>query len=74
MQDNVERATVDAPVAFKILGLSRNTGYSLIQRGEFPLPVIRAGKRILIPKIALEKLLQGEDTQKGNGNGSTARL
>ena len=59
MLTDVERATIDAPVAFKILGLSRNTGYSLIQRGEFPCPVIRAGKRLLISKVSLEKLLQG---------------
>lgn len=57
---DVERATIDAPVAFKILGISRNTGYSLIQRGKFPCPVIKAGKRLLIPKIALEQLL-GKD-------------
>lgn len=52
-----ERLTVDAPVAFKILGISKNTGYSLIQRGEFPLPVIKAGRRVLIPKKAIEQLL-----------------
>jgi len=57
---SVERATIDAPDAFKVLGLSRNTGYSLIARGEFPCQVIKAGKRLLIPKIALERLLQGE--------------
>jgi predicted DNA-binding transcriptional regulator AlpA len=58
-----ERLTVDAPVAFKILGISRNTGYSLIQRGEFPCQVIKAGRRLLIPKIAIERLLQGEATK-----------
>lgn len=57
MVTEVERATVDAPVAFRMLGISRNTGYSLIQRGEFPCQVIKAGKRLLIPKIALSRLL-----------------
>lgn len=60
-----ERLTVDAPVAFKCLGISRNTGYSLIQRGEFPLPVIKAGKRLLIPRVAIEKLL-GNGEVKSN--------
>ena len=55
-----ERLTLDASNAFKILGISRNTGYGLIQRGEFPLPVIKAGKRLLIPKIAVERLLGTE--------------
>jgi predicted DNA-binding transcriptional regulator AlpA len=62
MEDN-ERLTVDAPVAFRILGISRNTGYSLIQRGQFPLPVVKAGRRLLIPKVAIERLLQGEGNE-----------
>jgi predicted DNA-binding transcriptional regulator AlpA len=62
--NDVERATIDAPAAFKILGLSKNTGYSLIQRGEFPCQVIKAGKRLLIPKIALERLLEGNGVKE----------
>jgi len=61
-----ERLTIDASNAFKILGISRNTGYSLIQRGEFPLPVIKAGKRLLIPKIAVERLLGVEGEQRND--------
>jgi excisionase family DNA binding protein len=60
MAKETERLTVDAPDAFKALGVSRNTGYSLIKRGEFPLPVIKAGRRLLIPKAALECLLGRE--------------
>jgi hypothetical protein len=54
---NDGRLTFDAPDAFRLLGVSKNHGYSLIARGEFPLPVIRAGCRLLIPKVALERLL-----------------
>jgi len=61
MQSQSERLTIDAPGAFKILGISKNTGYSLIQRGQFPCQVIRAGRRVLIPKLALERLLKGEN-------------
>jgi predicted DNA-binding transcriptional regulator AlpA len=60
---NNERLTVDAPAAFRALGVSRNSGYAAIKAGTFPLPVIKVGKRLLIPKIAIERLL-GE-----NGNG-----
>jgi predicted DNA-binding transcriptional regulator AlpA len=60
MAKGTERQTVDAPVAFQMLGISRNSGYSLIQKNEFPVPVIRAGKRILISKAAIDRLLQGE--------------
>ena len=53
-----QRMTVNAAEAFKMLGISRNSGYSLIKSGSFPLPVIRAGRRILIPKIAVQNLLE----------------
>lgn len=54
---NSERLTIDAPEAFKLLGISKNHGYALIHRNEFCLPVIRAGQRYLIPKASVEKLL-----------------
>ena len=52
------RLTLDAPEVFRLLGISRNTGYSLIKAGTFPLPIIKAGRRILIPKIAVQNLLE----------------
>ena len=39
------------------LGISRATAYEAVSRGE--IPAIRIGRRILIPKVALEKLLDG---------------
>ena len=65
MERNVERETVDCPVVFKRIGISKNHGYSLIARGEFPCPVIRAGKRILISKVALTRLLEGKANEAG---------
>jgi excisionase family DNA binding protein len=50
-----ERYCLGVPEAARMLGLSRNFGYELVKRGE--LPVVRFGKRLLIPKIALEKML-----------------
>jgi excisionase family DNA binding protein len=50
-----KRLCLTVPEAAKLLGLSRNFTYELVKRGE--LPSIRFGKRILIPKIALEKRL-----------------
>jgi len=41
----------------KRLGIGRNSAYEAISRGE--IPVIRVGKRLLIPKAALEKMLSG---------------
>jgi excisionase family DNA binding protein len=50
-----ERYCMTVPEAAKKLGISRNFAYELVKRGE--LPSIRFGKRILIPRIALENKL-----------------
>ena len=51
-----ERYCMGVPEAARRLGVSRNFGYELVKRGE--LPVIRFGERLLIPKVALEKMLE----------------
>jgi excisionase family DNA binding protein len=40
------------------LGISRATAYEAVSRGE--IPAIRIGRRILIPKVALAKLLDSD--------------
>ena len=50
-----ERYCMTVPEAARKLGISRNFAYELVKQGQ--LPVIRFGKRILIPRIALEKRL-----------------
>lgn len=52
------RSTMTVEEAAKALGISRATAYEAVSRGE--IPAIRIGRRILIPKVALEKLLGGE--------------
>lgn len=47
--------------AAKLLRLSRNSTYQAIYHGE--IPSIRIGKRILVPRVALEKMLSGPVTQ-----------
>ncbi|MBT9142587.1 MAG: hypothetical protein DDT32_00426 [Syntrophomonadaceae bacterium] len=42
--------------AAEILGISRGLAYSLVRCGK--LPAIRLGRRILIPKRAIEQLLE----------------
>lgn len=50
------RLCISVPEAAKMLGVSRNFAYELVRTKK--LPVIRFGKRILIPKVALIKLLE----------------
>lgn len=50
------RLCLSVPETAELLGISRNNAYELVKRGE--LPVIRLGKRLLIPKVALDKMLE----------------
>lgn len=59
-----EKLTLTVAEAAKCLGICRNSAYEAIARGE--IPVIRIGKRLLVPKAALEVLLS--DGQPTNNN------
>jgi len=51
-----KRLCVTVPEAAKMLGISRNFAYELVR--EHKLPVIQLGKRLLIPRVRLEKMLE----------------
>jgi excisionase family DNA binding protein len=47
--------TVDEVAAY--LGISRGTAYDGVRRGE--IPSLRIGRRILVPRAAIEAMLAG---------------
>ena len=52
---------ISVPMAAKWLGVSRNTGYTMVKLRQ--LPVIMCGKRrLLVPVAALMKKLQTEES------------
>jgi len=53
---NDERLTYDVGTAAKLLGLSRNSAYQACLTGQ--IPHLKIGKRILIPRVAIQKLLE----------------
>ncbi len=55
------RETFTIEEAAEVLGVGRNTAYEAARRGE--IPSIRLGRRILVPKAALERMLES-----GNGD------
>ena len=57
---SVERRTYTVEEAGTLLGVCRNTAYALAKSGE--LPTIRLGRRLLVPKAALDALLSGNTT------------
>lgn len=52
-----DKLTLTVKEAAEALGISRPTAYEAIGTGE--IPHIRIGRRILVPRVALEKLLAG---------------
>ncbi|MET8304719.1 hypothetical protein [Micromonospora sp. NPDC005211] len=50
-----------------VLGISRSQAYRLAATGQFPLPLIRAGSRIIVPVAALLDLLQPDPSVTGGG-------
>lgn len=50
------RKTYTVPEAAKQLGIGRSAAYEAARTGQ--IPTIRIGKRILVPRAALERLLE----------------
>ncbi len=53
---NDKRLCITVPEAAEMLGISKNFAYGLVKKKE--LPVVQFGKRLLIPRVALEKMLE----------------
>jgi excisionase family DNA binding protein len=56
MSNQQERVTYSVPEVAQLLGISRNSAYEAIKRGE--IPVIRFGTRIIVPKPAFDRLIE----------------
>lgn len=50
-----ERLTLTVEEVAHLLGISRGLAYELARSGR--LPVVRLGRRLLVPKVALERML-----------------
>src|SRR6266704_412389 len=51
--DPAEQPTLSAEEAFRLLGCGRTSGYEMIRRDEFPVPVLHLGRVIRIPTAPL---------------------
>ncbi|POR40504.1 helix-turn-helix domain-containing protein [Methylobacterium sp. V23] len=60
-----ERKTISVEEAGRQLGLSRNTAYQAAGRGE--IPTIRIGRRMLVPLVAFERLLNQSVAMRQEG-------
>ena len=57
MSEITQRKTYTVEEAGEALGLSRNGAYDAVKRGD--IISIRIGKRILIPRAALDRMIDG---------------
>ncbi|HEY7064277.1 MAG TPA: helix-turn-helix domain-containing protein [Chloroflexota bacterium] len=51
----MERQTISVQEAARLLGIGRTSAYLAVRRGD--LPVLRIGRRYVVPRVALERLL-----------------
>lgn len=63
----MERLTVTVVEAAQLLGVSRMTAYSAVREGS--IPSVRIGRRLLVPKAALERLLTLPEPLKADALG-----
>jgi excisionase family DNA binding protein len=52
---HIERQTLTVEETAQVLGISRTSAYAAARRGE--LPTVRIGRRYVVPRAALERLL-----------------
>jgi len=51
-----EKLTLTVSETARLLGISRGLAYEMVRTGE--IPSVRFGKRVLVPRRALERLLE----------------
>jgi excisionase family DNA binding protein len=62
-----ERATLTIEETARVLGISRGLAYELARRDPPEIPVLRLGRKLVVPRARLAELL-GEDAEpKENG-------
>jgi excisionase family DNA binding protein len=62
-----DRATFTVEEAAALLGVGRGLAYEMARTGR--LPILRLGRRVLIPRQALEAMLEGRLGSGDDGRG-----
>jgi excisionase family DNA binding protein len=56
-------ATLTVPQAAAILGISKWSYYEGVKNGQ--LPALKIGRRLIVPRVQLERLLEGDVRRNG---------
>ncbi len=68
-ENRIQSRTLNIEDAGAMLGISRPTSYKLARADQFPVPVIRIGRRMVVSRQAIDALLS---RQKDDGNDQAA--
>ena len=55
-----ERATATIPEFARRFGIARSTAYELAKRDALPVPVIKLGRRLVVSREVMDRLLAGD--------------
>lgn len=56
----MQRLTMTIPEFAEATGISKNLAYDLARRDKLPVPVIHLGKRMVLSRRAVEKVLESD--------------
>lgn len=59
----VHRPTATIEEVAQTFGIARSTAYDLAKRDELPVPVIKLGRRLVVSRDLLERVLAGENVR-----------
>ena len=63
-ENSPDRLTLTVDEAGELLGISRPTAFKLVK--ERKIPSLRLGRRVVIPRVAIQKLLDNASKPKEN--------
>lgn len=63
-RDGPTRPLLSVREAATLLGMDPSTLYRAINRAEVPFPVIQLGGRLRIPRAAIDRLINGEESDR----------
>jgi excisionase family DNA binding protein len=62
---DADRSTLTVEEAAARLGISRTLAYELARDGRLPVPVLRLGRRVVVSRMALDRVLAADVINHG---------
>ncbi len=66
-----EPLLISVPEAARLLGVGTTFGWTMVRRGE--MPTVKLGRRVLVPRTAIERLADAARAEQGAQEGDRDR-